>query len=124
MVLVAVLHGLALWLLLQLNIIQLSLKLPVLSVDLIEAPTAPQPPKPKIEPPRPRPLDKRPALQPVQETATLALPTEAPVAAPTAMPSVAVSPEPTFSPPAPPAETVKPRFDADYLDNPRPTYPP
>lgn len=41
----------------------------------------------------------------------------------------AVPPAPTFtpaadSPPPPPAAPTPPRFDADYLDNPKPRYPP
>lgn len=118
---VVALHGVVFYGLLQMNVIRLPVQLPVLSVDLLMRP-APETPKPAIVPPKPRPVEKRPVPQPVQEVVPLTIPTEAPVAvAPVEVP-VAVPPAPTFMPPAPPMPS-KPRFDADYLDNPKPVYP-
>lgn len=121
---VVALHGIVLYALLHLNVIQLPLALPVLSVDLLTPPPAPETLKPKIVPPKPRPMEKRPAPRP-QEVVPLALPVEAPVSAPPVEVPAAVSPAPTFASPAPaaPPAPSKPRFDADYLDNPKPVYP-
>lgn len=124
-------HGAVLFALLHAKAIRLPVEQPVLSVSLI-APPAPAP-RPEIVPPRPRPVEKRPVPRPVREMAPLAIPAEAPVAAP-AVEVPAVPPAPTFAPPAPaappallappaPPAPSKPRFDADYLDNPKPVYP-
>lgn len=120
---VVVLHGVVFYALLQMNLIRLPVQLPVLSIDLL-TPPAPELPKPEVVPPKPRPMEKRPVPRPVQEVAQLAIPAETPVAAP-AVEIPAVPPAPTFAPPAPPAPAApsRPRFDADYLDNPKPSYP-
>jgi protein TonB len=78
-------------------------------------------PEPRIEPPKPKPVKIIP--KPVEKPPVALLPAEAP--------SPIVAPEP---PPPPPAELVAvapapvaitpPIFNADYLDNPAPTYPP
>ncbi len=90
----------------------------------------PEPPRPQAppEPPRPRRVLK-PAPAPLP-----AAPAPAPVlsAASEAPSPVAVAPRPPVAeaPPAPPAPAasaasmIPPRFDADYLDNPAPEYPP
>jgi protein TonB len=120
---VVALHLLAFWALLRMEVFSLPAPLALLEVSLLAPPLPETPPKPAIMPPKPRPVEKRPAPRPVRETAPLALPVDAPVAAaapPGELPTV--SPEPTFAPPASPAPT-QPRFDADYLDNPRPVYP-
>lgn len=120
---VVALHLLAFWALLRMGVFPLPAPLALLEVSLLAPPQPEAPPKPAIVPPKPRPVEKRPAPRPVRETAPLALPVDAPVAAaapPVELPTV--PPEPTFAPPAPPAPT-QPRFDADYLDNPRPVYP-
>ncbi|MDX9995255.1 MAG: TonB family protein [Rhodocyclaceae bacterium] len=125
---VIALHGAALFALLRMNAIRLPAELPVLTVDLLKPP-APDLPGPAIAPPKPRPVEQRPVPRPVQEPAPLAPPAEAPAAAP-AIDIPAVPPAPTFArsvppaPPAPPVAASKPRFDADYLDNPTPAYPP
>ena len=84
-------------------------------------PAPPMPPKPRSEP--------RPAPQPV--VATRPEPTPAPVVVAPAAATVA-APATTGAPaeakPAPaaeaPAAVAPPRFDAAYLNNPRPAYPP
>lgn len=121
---------------------------PPISVALIEPPVvipapvppppAPPPPKPEVrkEPPRPKPAVKpappKPAKAPeppapVTEAATAIRnedPPPPPAPAPAApIPPVAAAPT---QPDAPPrvAETVPARFDAAYLNNPAPAYPP
>lgn len=97
-----------------------------LAVRLIEsAPEAPPPPRPK--PPPPQPKSAKPVHIPTPVLA-VASPVESPAAA-----SFAVAPQPPAPVSAPaivaapvPAPTpafVAARFDADYLDNPKPLYP-
>lgn len=121
--LVLALHAVAFWALLRMEVIALPAPLAVLSVSLL-TPQAPRPPRPVVEPPRPRPPEKRPATlapAPLQ----LAAPADSPAPAP-----VAVAPAPTFvapppaAPSAPAPVATTPRFDAAYLDNPKPVYPP
>lgn len=105
----------------------------------------PEPRKPQIKPAPPKPVTKpapvppvlniektvaqelpraipvteaRPVIEPVPEV----LPPPAPVMAeaPRVAPFVTEAPRP--APPAPPP-IIEPRFDADYLDNPKPPYP-
>lgn len=81
----------------------------------------PEPPKPRAPPSEPpRPLKRTPA-PPVT-------PVPAPIvsAAAEAHSPVAVAPRPPVveAPPAPVTSVTPPRFDADYLDNPKPAYPP
>lgn len=127
LVTVIVVHLIGFYALLTMNVIRLPVALPVLSIDLLR-PTLPEPepepPKPEIVPPKPRPLEKAPAPRPV-EAPQLALPAEAPVAAATIDVPAVVEPAPAVpQPPAPPAAaSSQPRFDADYLDNPKPVYP-
>jgi protein TonB len=119
---VLALHAIVFWALLRMEAFSLPAPLAVLSVSLL-TPEVPEAPKPEIVPPRPRPVEKRPTPRPAREAAPLAMPAEAP--APPSAPLVEAStvpPAPTFAPPASPAPT-QPRFDADYLDNPRPAYP-
>lgn len=124
------LHALVFWALMQMNVVRLPEARAVLTVDLIKPPEIVKPPEPPV-PPRPRPVEKRPEPRPVQQPVQLAAPEQSP-----APPTVAVPPAPTFvaplppiqapwTPPAPPApvQTVQPRFDADYLLNPKPPYP-
>ncbi len=122
---VVLLHVLALWLLVRMNVLSLPHPLQVLTVSLIQPveeikPQAKPEPQPEIIPPRPKPVRQRPV--PVQPAPVLAAPETTAVATP------AVVPEPTPAPvePAPPApvEITQPRFDAAYLDNPKPPYPP
>jgi protein TonB len=117
-------HATLLAALLQLNVIPLPTPLAVLSVSLL--PTAPEAtPQPEIVPPKPRPMERRPTPLPLPAPTQLAAPADSPSPTP-----VAVSPAPTpmatpaaiAAPPAPAAPTPA-RFDANYLDNPKPTYP-
>lgn len=101
-----------------------------LTVRMIElAPEIPAAPEPPPPPPKPRPVRPRPAPAPIVAVNTPAPPAaEAPVftvAAPPAPEPVAVAPAPTFvpAPPAPPAPVTQARFDAAYLNNPKPVYP-
>ncbi len=96
-----------------------------LTVRLIElAPEAPPPPPA----PKPKPVRQQP--KPLPPAPLVAVNTPAPAAdapafvvpAPPAPVPVAVPPAPTFVP-APPAPITQARFDAAYLNNPKPTYP-
>lgn len=122
--LVLALHLLAFWALLRMEMIVLPAPLTVLDISLV-APARPETPQPKIVPPRPRPMEKH---TPPRELPVIAAPAEAPspVAVPVEPRPVAVAPAPIFSAPVAPAPAAPsaPRFDADYLDNPKPVYPP
>jgi protein TonB len=105
-----------------------------LMVSLL-ANSEPEPPKvlPKPLPPKPQPV------QQVQPPPVLAVQTEAPSPiavqippAPLPLPAVLPAPAPVpvkptvaaaVAAPPPPAPITPPRFDADYLDNPAPSYP-
>lgn len=92
-----------------------------LSVRLLEAappvPAKVEPPKPPVPKPVPRPVPRRVA-EPLP-VMVAAAPTDTAA-------SFAVAPQvpaPVAAPPAPPAPMVAARFDADYLQNPKPKYP-
>lgn len=118
--LIVVIHLLIFWLLLRANVISIPMLEPVLSVNLVTEQAPEVQPQPQIVPPPPKPVVPRPRPEPVQ----IAAPTPTPE--PTA---VAVEPEPAPPAPTPPAtapaapQIVEPRFDADYLNNPKPVYP-
>lgn len=119
--LVAAAHGLVLWLLIQMNVIPVPEPLKILNVQILP----PDPPRsesktemPK-ELPKPLPMKQKPVPRPA--ATPLAMPEQAAVAAPTVA-SRPVEPLPAIAPPEP-AKSSDPRFDADYLDNPRPVYP-
>jgi len=111
---------------------EIELPPPPLTVKLIEAlkPPEPQPvalPTPPPPPPQAKPTPKQPrpvlAMTPEQQPATANTPV---VAAP-----VAVAPDPAPRPPvaaapvaAAPAPIVAARYNAAYLNNPEPKYPP
>lgn len=119
---VAAIHVALLAALVQLNVISLPTPLAVLSVSLL--PPAPEAkPQPEIVPPKPRPIERRPTPLPLpsQLAAPADSPSPSPVAVALAPPPVA-APAPVAAPPAPAAPTP-PRFDANYLDNPKPPYP-
>lgn len=101
-------------------------------------------PAPPVEPPKPlppKPVPPKPQVQevPLTPPPVLVARTEAPAAIappPAPVPVSEVLPAPTTvpvpvkpiaaavaAPPAPPP-VIPPRFDADYLDNPAPVYPP
>lgn len=118
---VVLVHVLALFGLVQMKLVTLPAPLAVLSVSLLAAPEVIQP-KPEIVPPKPKPVARR--AQPVAQPAQLAAPAEAPAPTPIAVapaPTVVAAPAPVAPVPAPVA--TQPRFDADYLDNPKPVYP-
>jgi protein TonB len=88
-------------------------------VDLILSPRIEQPkPQPPTELPKPKPVAKR--IERPIELPLVAAPAEAPA------PVVVPPPPPPveLAPPAPPAPLTPPVFNADYLDNPAPVYPP
>lgn len=119
---VVALHGAVFYALLQMNVVRLPDALAVLTVDLVRPPEAAKPPVPST-PPKPRPVAKRPEPARAPEPVQLAAPAESPAA-----PALAVPPAPTVVAPAAPApaapvQTAQPRFDADYLLNPKPSYP-
>ena len=108
--------------LVQLNVIPLPTPLAVLSVSLL--PPAPEAkPQPEIGPPKPRPIERRPTPLPLPSQ--LAAPADSPSPRPVAVapaPTPVAVPAPVAAPPTPAAPTP-PRFDANYLDNPKPPYP-
>jgi len=117
LMLVVALHGIVIWALLQTKLIVPPHALDVLSVSLL-APTETIKPAPEIQPPKPVERRPTPPTQPIR----LAAPAESPA-------PLAVPPAPTYVAPAPPVAAAptpsasQPRFDADYLDNPKPPYP-
>lgn len=90
-------------------------------------PPLPKPPPPRPKPPPPRPKPATPVLAPPPVLA-VASPVESPVAAsftvapqppaPVSAPAIVAAPTP-----APTPALIDARFDADYLDNPKPLYP-
>lgn len=112
-------------LLASLDVVPMPAPLATLMVEVL--PPAP-PPAPEVTPPRPKPAEHRPTPQPKATTPvqrqTLAAQTQAPTAA-AEVPVVkeAPTPAPAAAAPAPSVTVSQPRFDADYLSNPAPTYP-
>jgi protein TonB len=111
--------------------------LPVrLLTDFIEPPQAaapppmrvePQPRTPKQEPKRERPQPPQPEVPPAAaETSTASLVQAAPAPSPPTLHTLPVAAAPAPPPPAPPAppRVELPSTDADYLQNPKPVYPP
>lgn len=94
-----------------------------LVVDLLQAPEMEKPPQAKPLPVvKPQPVKQHPTPTPKTPTPAIETTTST-VAAPSA-PAVA-APDPKPAPAAPAAEPVsQARFDADYLRNPAPAYPP
>lgn len=93
-----------------------------IAVRLIElAPEAPPPPRPKPPPPQPK------SVKPVQvppPILAVASPVESPAPATfTVPPQPQVTAPAIVAAPAPAPAFVAARFDADYLDNPKPAYP-
>ncbi len=118
---VVAIHLLILFGLVRMNVITLPVPLAVLSVSLL--PPAPEiMPQAEIVPPKPRQVERRPT--PLPQPTQLAAPAESPSPSP-----IAVAPAPTPVVAAAPVVAVpvtaptQPRFDAEYLDNPKPVYP-
>lgn len=143
MALIALAHAGVLFALLNIRPVAEAVGLPrPLMVSLLTA-DAPEPPKaapkplprkaqalPRAEPIATPPLLAAPERAPAPEVAPLPLPPPQPVPLPVVLPAPA--PEPvrpaaiaaaSVSEPKP-APVSPPRFDADYLDNPAPAYPP
>jgi protein TonB len=117
---VLALHALVFWLLLRANVITLPEQLAVLTVSLIR-PVEATKPQPDVTPPRPMPVKPRPA--PPRPPVQLAAPETSPAPLPAVVPPAPTTAPPVAAPPAP-VQATQPRFDADYLDNPKPHYPP
>jgi len=130
-------HGIVFWVLLRQQSFEQPKPQKVLNMRLL-TPAAPQ--QTEIVPPAPQPAETpqplrkpvpQPVPQPVPAEAMAPVPpvSAAPVAAapemvvaPAAPPPVAAAPEAAAAPAALPSET-QPLFDADYLANPKPSYP-
>ena len=112
------------------EVVQASLILPrALPVAPPEKP--PEPPRRKpVQAPRPRPAPQPPPLltaAPREEAAPAPFVVEVPPAAPVQqgpVEPVAAAPAAAAPAPAPPAPLTPPIYNADYLDNPSPKYPP
>lgn len=135
--LIVALHALALAALWQLEPVRSAITAAPLLVSLIkpEPPKVAEPPKPI--PPKPQPVKREPPQrEPVRVTPApapiLAAAPQAPAPQSVAVPPVAADPEPAPAPavpappapPPPPPPMTPPRFNADYLNNPAPAYPP
>ncbi|HEY9098362.1 MAG TPA: energy transducer TonB [Thiobacillus sp.] len=92
---------------------------PTPSLPVLVAPPAPTPAR--VEAVKPEPVVHK--TEPVRQEPTRAeLP--APITAPTPIPVQAATPTDMAKPvPPPPLAVTQPRFNADYLDNPKPPYP-
>ncbi|MDQ5947139.1 MAG: periplasmic protein TonB [Pseudomonadota bacterium] len=98
---------------------------PAISALMVEI-LVPAAPQPVIAPPAPQPVQNKPLPQrrsEPQPRKILSTQTDNAAPAVEAMPAREVA-TPTAAPAAPPATVTQPRFDADYLSNPAPTYPP
>lgn len=108
--------GLLAWLVAQ-DIVPIPRAVSALMVEMIQA-SRPEA-MPQVTPPKPRPVDPKPRRQPATPPI---LATQADAASTTT--AAPVANEPTVPAASPnPAHTL-PRFDADYLSNPPPHYPP
>lgn len=104
---------------------------PVMTVSLVSPAAEPAVP-PVVPPPPPRPQVKplpRPATDPLPVARTPEPAPQAPAPPTPAAPAAAappLAPPVAAAPPTPPAEApvIEARFDAAYLNNPRPAYPP
>jgi periplasmic protein TonB len=107
-----------------------ALAMPVMIVDVIsEAPSVAgiTPPRPAVLAPQPRKVLRQERPRPVAAPPILAAQGAAAPELPAApAPAPVIVPAPAASPVAAAVTTVAtaPRFDADYLDNPAPSYPP
>lgn len=123
--LIAAAHAGVLALLASLDVVPLPSAVRTLTVDLIRPAAPPPAPPQEIVKPKPRPVEVKPRPRrqpdPVPQP-MLAAPAESPAPAV----EVPVVPVVREAPPAPPApvSVSQPRFDADYLTNPAPAYPP
>lgn len=128
---VAALHGAAIaWLASQ--VAETPPQPPVLMVRMLAAeqpapvvPTPPRPPTPVKPETAPTKTQAKPTPRPqVTPSPQLAAQSTAPAAAEVAPPAEKPAPAAAAPVAAAPAPISEPRFDADYLDNPAPAYPP
>lgn len=122
---IVVAHIAVLAVLVSLNVVPLPPPLATLMVEMIAPPVAPETPAPKsLHPtPRPMPVERKPLPRPMPEPQMLAAQTQAPsVASEAAVVKETPPPSPAQTPSA--APFTQARFDADYLLNPAPAYPP
>ncbi len=116
--------------LLSLNVLPLPVPPAALMVRVIQARAEQSAEQPKITPPRPKPVTNKPVAQmhpaPTPERPLLAAETLAPalVEAPATKQTPSPAPPPLAATAPPAAAVSEPRFDAAYLDNPAPVYPP
>lgn len=103
-----------------------------------EAATQPKPRAPDITPPKPKPVARREQASRTPDVPVLAAKPTTPepsanevrAVPPAPLPPINTPPAPAVAAPvahaapAPNPVSTAPRFDADYLDNPRPAYPP
>jgi protein TonB len=112
--------------------IPLPTPLSVLTVRLLtDTPLEPRlkPPAVDLVLPKPKPVARQPQPAPVEVPMVLATPESSPAVSASAVPPVPTLPVPAPAPLAPPpvapaVAATPPRFDANYLDNPKPNYPP
>lgn len=131
--LVAGAHVIIILALLSLKLVAAPLPEVITMVNIV-MPSAP--PQPKVIPPKALPVSTklqpqvmRKTSEPVMKTIAIASDTPSPVPAeevskPASTTSVSTSANTAPAPAAPLAVPSAPRFDADYLDNPAPVYPP
>lgn len=116
-------HAVAFWALMQQNLIA-----PVTAPSILTVSLLPPPSEKPIEPPRPQPRPQVPTPKPQAAPQAPAVEAKAPTATPSASPAPVAAPTPPAAPvasaPTPPVAQSQPRYDADYLDNPKPAYPP
>jgi len=129
-------HAVALWLL-QTGLLRRAVEL-VVPAEVIAEFVEPPRPKDEPPPPPPAPAQKPQPVAPAPRLAAIADPTPTPNAPvgvidpppaplpPIAAPIAPAPPAPVAIPPAPPAAPAiqLPSSDADYLQNPKPPYPP
>ena len=132
-------HVLALWML-QSGLLRRAVELIVPAQVLAEFIEPPRPKEdlPPPPPPPPKPQQKTPTVAPAPQLVAINDPTPAPnapvgvieppqplppITAPVA-PAPPAPPAPPPAPPAPPPRVELPSSDADYLQNPKPPYPP
>ncbi|KGM41401.1 hypothetical protein JY96_18635 [Aquabacterium sp. NJ1] len=109
-----------------------------LMVEVItaKAPVPPAPKAPDITPPKPKPVARQERFTRAQDVPVLAakpvaqepVANETKAVPPAPLPPIQTPPAPAQAAPSshavPAAAPTSPQFDADYLDNPKPVYPP
>lgn len=122
LVAVVLLHVAVLAALLLMEVVPVPAPVATLMVQILpSAPPAPEETPPRPKPPTPQ-VKPRPSPRPTPAPPVMAARSEAPAAEEAPQPVEKPVPAPPV--PAAPATYVEPRFDANYLDNPAPVYPP